>query len=229
MIPALLHEAWRAQAAVVTKAGRRAIFCAPFAVWRAWRAGPVSDVPSTVRRRVIDAVEYLPPLYRLLEQDRWMETVDDVYLPAGLYEDDGLHRKAFDRGLHRTSAVLWLWRNRAYGAAAAFKFEPEPSDEVVIGGAATAGDPETGKETIAGLWSIVVRRGGVPVAFQTVEIGFYPEWVCKLVPALRRRFWMVIEGWKLRDFYDGDGAAGEAAGILQVRSLRPFQARGFPR
>ncbi len=237
MIPVALEQTWRAHAADVARVARSAWWRVPIAVWRAHRL-KLEDLPEDEQVRV--SRKYLaelghgvvPPLRRLRAEDSELETVDDPYLPAGLYERKSLHRWLWDRGWPRLSAIAWLWRNRAYGKAADYRYEHEARDVFLVRGDGDAGDEHdaANRPTRAGERVILAMRPvgdhAVAVAFERQRVGFFPAWLCMLIPPLKRRFWQVKEGWKLGDYADGSiPVQPTAAGLLQTRSLRPFQSR----
>jgi hypothetical protein len=189
VIPPALQERWEGYARAATRASRLAWLTVPIAVMR---AQPVNTAFLTLAERQWIEDKYareigrVPRLYRLRVADRWMETVDDPYLPAGLYERRSVHRWLFDRGWPRLASLAWLWRNRAYGSLAALpRYEWQPGDHFVWRGAGDPGDDKRPDKwpTRAGVWECAVHRktafGMEIVAFERDRIG--DSWTPRLL------------------------------------------------
>lgn len=224
MSPDALMDRWRQASSQARWAGVAAFFAAPVAILRADKLWP-GDLPDDEFRRVFQkyTAEYgtLPrPLLRLRENQRWIETPDDAYLPAGLYEAS--QRALYERvGLFLSS---WWWlgvRNRAYGVNKRHRYEHQAGDRFVTVGEAHPGDALAGIATRAGRWECWVYRNGDPVAFEIDEIRLN-RWPAGTMRQTKR-------GWKLRAVIDRlalglpGTAEDSAAGYLQGRSWRPAQ------
>lgn len=107
---------WRQKARVDFWAGFAALFAVPFAVLRAQRQ-TLNDVDSVTIERYLQILHELPRkgIWRLRKNQQWLETSDEPFLPAGLYEPD--IKRVYDRFGWKIAAIWWLWRNRAYGHA----------------------------------------------------------------------------------------------------------------
>ena len=224
MSPDALMDRWRQASSQARWAGVAAFFAAPVAILRAERVYPTALEPAEylrVYQKYAHELGMLPsPLLRLRDNQRWIETPDDAYLPAGLYEAS--QRALYERvGLFLSS---WWWlgvRNRAYGVNKRHRYEHQAGDRFVIVGDAHPGDEHRGIATCAGRWECWVYRNGEPVAFEVDEI-LLNRWPRGTMRQTKR-------GWKLRAVIDRlalgmpGTAEHSAAGYLQGWSWRPAQ------
>ena len=119
LVPQDLRDRWRSYDKRVRTAGWEATFAAPLACARAERAAPPDE--ETVAKYMRELGE-LPPLRRLRPNQRWLETIDDPFLPGGLYERQVL--SIYRRFGRYWGDVYWLaFRNSNYGLA--YYFKPE--------------------------------------------------------------------------------------------------------
>jgi hypothetical protein len=214
LIPAELYARWRGLAGEVRRAGLVAPFAALPAVLRAEPVDPMQMAPAErqwLREKYEREIGAVPPLYRLRPNQRWMETNDDPYLPAGLYEAD--IRRIYDRFGWQAAGYVWLgWRNRAYSVAARYQFRHGEGVEYRTFGVGSM------EPFVAGQWLCLACRDGVPEAFE-----YSRTWDYRLI---RSKVGQYREGWKLRPLAEGDRPQGRTAtGILQLPSWRPFQQR----
>lgn len=218
---------WSAASLQAKLAGYAAFLAAPVAILRAERLA-VADLPAAERSalgekwtRELGQQEFgrWPTVVRRLQPgQRWIETPDDKYLPAGLYEAD--QRRLYERfGLFLAS---WYWlgvRNRAYGVTRRHRYQWQEGDRFITTGEAHPGDSEN--PTRPGRWECAVFRHGECIAFETDEIRLN-RWPAGTFRQTKR-------GWKLRAVLGRMALGlpptedGSAAGFLQPKSWRPFQ------
>lgn len=219
LIPSALYDEWRVKSRAVRRASWAAPFAALVAIARA-EVVPRSEIPDNVCARYLDLLGVVPEVRRLRLNQRWLETHDDPFLPAGLYEAQML-------SIYRWFGAFiasWWWlavRNRAYQAASRFQFKHvEDFTEYAVFG---QGDD---KPYRPGEWLCIAMVAGEPRAFEYSRTWDYSgSRFGRAIAWLRTRFGQVREGWKLRPLAEGDRPEGPTAtGILQLRSWRPFQS-----
>lgn len=222
-----VFDRWQRANSQARWAGIAAFFAAPVAILRAEKVWP-ADLADDEFRRVFQkyTTEYgmLPwPLRRLRANQRWIETPDDKYLPAGLYEDDV--RRLYERFGLLVAGWYWLGvRNRAYEVMRRHRYTWQPGDRFVQVGAAHPGDAHARVPTTPGRWECFVYRrteaGDQLVAFEVDEIRLWSG---------GRRFTQRKYGWKLRAVIGRQAlglpptAEDSSAGYLQAMSWRPTQ------
>ena len=216
LIPTTLRDDWRAKALFVSRSRWAVVVALPFAIARA-ESVQLFGLPYNEGHRL--AAKYMaelnriPLLHRLRPNQRWLETHDDKYLPAGLYERKTLHRWLYQHVGWRSSAFVWLLRNRAYQVANRFRFEHrEGVTEYRTWGAGSM------EPFVAGEWLCIAYVHGEARAFEYSRTWEY-DWLSSKVGQER-------EGWALRPLAQGDRPTGPTAtGRLIAGSWRPLQSR----
>ena len=247
-VPTALLNDWQAKALYVSRSAWVAPLAAPFAIARAQPVNLAELAPWTARHvqdKYTRELGSVPPLRRLPADQRWLETHDDPYLPAGLYE-------AQVRALYRRAGwalASWYWlglRNRAYSVAQRFQFHhvPRQTDYRVFGSGSV-------QPFEAGDWLCIAMVNGEARAFEYSRTWDYSAagaahrdgaierglaWLATL-PGVRRalaaRVGQLRLGWKLRPLARAavglepwpEPGVPTAIGQLQVASWRPLQSR----